>query len=96
LTGKEILESAVEMFNGLELGSEKISLPLDPEMPLYGLRSPLDSLAFTALVMTLEDKLMEISGRPVNLTTQEIMDRAFSVFGTAGTLGAFLDGFNAG
>ena len=89
MKGIEIIEQAVKRYNQMDIGTE-LPLPLNTDMPLYGVRSPFDSLGFMAFVMLVEESY----DYPINLTSQENMDHAFSIFGTVGTLGEYLDKVN--
>ena len=94
MIGYMVLENAANKFNSLELGNYKFDFPLDGELPLYGVRTPLDSLGFTAFLMAVEDEIENQTGKPVNLTSIDIMDRAFTIFLNIKTLACFIDGLN--
>lgn len=75
---KEVLVPVIDSTNELLPPDQSISQ--DQERILFGKGGALDSLGLVNFVVSLEDKLQELTGKPIRLATEAAMSRGSSPF----------------
>lgn len=69
---------------------EPIALELGEEAPLYGRDGVLDSLSLVSLVLLVEEKTSDHTGKPLSLTNERALSQFRSPFRTIGTLADYV------
>ena len=88
---RRLVEEAVHQLNRELPGPERIDL--NPDTPLIGPATRLDSLGLVSLIAFLEGKLRERCDHPLALVDEKGLDPATSPFRTLATLTEHVAGF---
>jgi hypothetical protein len=87
---KAIVQLIVDTVDGYRLSMHGARESLNPETCLFGPSGLLDSLGLVSVLVELEQKASDASGRPVSLMDDRAMSQTSSPFRTIGSLADYL------
>lgn len=87
---KDLVDLIVDAVDGYRLSMEHPGEALGRETPLFGPSGVLDSLGLVSVLVELEQRISEVSGRTVTLMDDRAMSQASSPFRTVDSLADYL------